>query len=169
MLVVMPEGYGFPDVADRMADQFDLAKQRSIMDSMGQILINEIVPQVERSYRVIRSLKARAIAGCSMGGAQSLYFGLHHPEIFGTVASFSGAFIMYSGGTAKWFPEVLHIPNQKLLLACGTEDFLLGSNRVTTKWLETHGAKPEVRETPGGHTWQVWRRELAHLAPSLFR
>ena len=169
MLLVMPTGYGFSEVPDRMADQFNPSKQRPLMDAMGETLLHEIIPEVERSYKVLKRANARAIAGCSMGGAQALYLGLHHPDVFGSIGSFSGAFIMYTGELASWLTKPQERWRQTLVVACGKDDFLLFSNRKAAAWLKTKGISPTVWETPGGHTWNVWRRDLIDYAPLLFK
>lgn len=169
MVVVMPLGYGFADVPDGMYDQFNPSKQRSIMDSMGETLLKEVMPQVEQNYRVLRSPAGRAVAGCSMGGAQALYLGLGHADQFGYIGSFSGAFIMYTGEIARWFPTRSPPRLQSLVVACGKDDFLLDSNRRTSQWLKSQGIFPKVWETPGGHTWNVWRRNLSEYAQILFK
>jgi enterochelin esterase family protein len=170
MLVVMPLGYGFADVPDHMADQFGGAvTQRKLMDAMGEILIQEIIPQVHKSYRVMPGPNSTAVAGCSLGGAQSVFFGLNHTDVFGYVGSLSGAFIIYGNTADSWFPKQLPSRLPKLVMACGTDDFLLRSNRYMDNWLKSKGASPTVWETPGAHTWNVWRRNLASLAPLLFR
>lgn len=169
MLIVMPLGYGFSDVPDRMSDQFNLSKQKTLMDAMGKTLFGEVIPEVERSYKVVRGAKGRAVAGCSMGGAQALYFGVNHPDDFGSIGSFSGAFIMYGGGLSTWFPKVPPLMAKGLVITCGKDDFLAGVNRSVSAWLKAKGASPATRETGGAHTWNVWRRNLIDFAQSLFK
>ena len=169
MLIVMPLGYGFANVPDRMIDQFNLSKQRPLMDAMGQTLFAEVIPAVERTYKVRRGTEGRAVAGCSMGGAQALYFGRNHPEVFGAIGSFSGAFIMYSGGVEAWMPSRIARPKQALIMACGKDDFLFATDRKVADWVKSKGAAPDIWETPGGHTWNVWRRNIVKFLPLLFR
>jgi enterochelin esterase-like enzyme len=64
-----------------------------------------------------------------------------------------------------WANQQLHL----LWIACGTEDRLNKVNRDLREWLKTKGAKVTEIETPGMHTWMVWRRNLAEFAPLLFR
>jgi enterochelin esterase family protein len=173
MLLVMPLGYGFPHAADRIGDIFNgRLDQQKISDLFGSILLEEVLPEVERTYRVNPDRQARAIAGLSMGGSQALYLGLKHRDRFAWIGSFSGAFIMFNGQFAKWFPEVNGSVNAQLRLlwlSCGTEDFLLGSNRKCKEWLQSKEVRCTAIETPGGHTWTVWRRNLTEFAPLLFQ
>ena len=172
MLVVMPLGYGFANVPDRMTDQFSLpAKQKEIMDAFFESLRRDIMPKVEAGYHVERTSRGRAIAGASMGGAQALYIGLNHPELFGWVGSFSGAIIMYGSDLSKWFSVLGPYLNAKLrLLAlyCGTADFLLTANRHMKDFLKASDVHFYQMETPGAHTWNVWRRNLIDFLNKLF-
>jgi enterochelin esterase family protein len=172
MLLVMPLGYGFSDVPDHMAEQFaGPGTQKKLMDAMDAMLVGELIPQVDRNYGVDKSARSRAIAGVSMGGSQALYFGLNHPEVFGWVGSFSGAFIMYGDQLGSWFPTLGSASKEKaqrLTISCGKEDFLLNVNRKLEAWLKPQAAPFTSVETPGGHTWNVWRRNLADFAPRLF-
>ena len=60
-------------------------------------------------------------------------------------------------------------PLRLLWIACGTEDFLTAANRKFWDWLQARQVPFTKIETPGGHTWPVWRRNLAAFAPLLFR
>jgi enterochelin esterase family protein len=107
-----------------------------------------------------------------MGGAQSLYIALNHPDRFGSVGSFSGAINWYGNNFAGYFPSLKSdsAPKLRLMwLACGTADGLIGPNRNFQSWLKDRGVPFTSKETPGGHTWMVWRRNLTELAPLLFR
>jgi enterochelin esterase family protein len=55
-----------------------------------------------------------------------------------------------------------------LWIGCGTEDFLIDANRKFRAWLTSKGVTHTTVETPGAHTWMVWRRYLAEFAPLLF-
>jgi enterochelin esterase-like enzyme len=173
MLIVMPLGYGFTNVPDRIGEQFGgPVTQRKFMDIMSRYLLDELIPQVEKDYRVTADREARAIAGVSMGGAQALYIGLNHLERFSRIGSFSGALVMYGGPFAKWFPELHGDANRQLRLlwiGCGTDDFLLGVNRKYKEWLKSTEVRCTAVETPGGHTWPVWRRNLGEFASLLFQ
>lgn len=171
MIVVMPLGYGtmemiklgwgawgHNDVRDRNFANFSAA------------LLTEVMPRVEGEYRVTKDRNARAIAGLSMGGSESLLTGLNNLDKFAWVGAFS------SGGipedVQKDFPALDATANQQLHLlwiACGTEDHLITLNRNLRAWLKTKGVKATEIETPGMHTWLVWRRNLSEFAPLLFR
>jgi 1,4-dihydroxy-2-naphthoyl-CoA synthase len=65
--------------------------------------------------------------------------------------------------------ENLNAQLRLLWIACGQQDGLIGLNRKAVNWLKSKGMKPTWVETPGGHSFTVWRRYLAELVPSLFQ
>jgi enterochelin esterase family protein len=171
MLVVTPLGYGFANAPDRVGELFQATtNQQRLMKDLAQALLDEVIPDVERNYRVSAEPSARAIAGLSMGGAQALFIGLNYRNSFAWVGSFSGAFIMYGGQYEKFFPNLEASTKPRLLwLSCGQDDFLLNSNRRCKDCLQSKGVQCMVLETPGNHAWTVWRRNLTEFAPLLFQ
>jgi enterochelin esterase-like enzyme len=88
MVMVNTLGYG---TSDGPAG----AMGASMIPTFTRALIEEVLPQVERTYHVSHDRAQRAIAGLSMGGAESLYAGLHNTDRFAYIGSFSGAFVMW--------------------------------------------------------------------------
>ena len=172
MLVVMPLGYGAPEIvapggAGRRVPNIG---QRNF-DKFTEALLKEVIPEVETSYRVEKDRNSRAITGLSMGGGESLTTGLNHLDQFAWVGSFSGAVIMAGNDYPKLFPALNSTTKSQIRLlwiACGTEDGLLDSNRKLEEWLKTKDVPVTQIETPGGHSWGVWRRNLANFLPLLF-
>ncbi len=169
MLVVMPLGYGdmkFVTSGHTVWDD-DAAIERNVT-LFSRALLTEVLPQVESDYRASKNRNDRAIAGLSMGGLESLTIGLSHPELFAWVGGFSSAAKPLENG------ERLAALNGKtanlrlLWIACGTEDHLIAPNRKFIAWLKTKEVPLIAVETPGMHTWMVWRDNLAHFAPLLF-
>jgi enterochelin esterase-like enzyme len=172
MIVVMPLGYGDYEVIRRgwgsWSDK-DLASRN--LSKFTDILLSEVMPQVEQSYRIRKDRESRAIAGLSMGGAESLLTGLNHLDQFAWIGAFSSGGIDLKEFGAE-FPDVNPGTVQKLKLlwiACGTDDNLIKTNREFKSWLKDKGVQFTDIETPGMHTWMVWRRNLAEFAPLLFR
>jgi enterochelin esterase family protein len=172
MIVVMPLGYGAPEILRRngLAPFHDPNLVKRNMDRFGEALLTEVMPQVEQDYQVSKDRNDRAIAGLSMGGAESLYVGLNHLDHFAWVGSFS------AGGLGEdynaEFPSLNSGANSQLHLlwiACGTDDRLIAPNRKFRAWLTSKGIRHTDIETPGMHTWMVWRRNLAAFAPLLFQ
>jgi enterochelin esterase family protein len=172
MIVVMPLGYGDLEVIRRgwgVWQDKDLTWRN--FTRFSDILLGEIIPQVEVSYRVKKDRESRAIAGLSMGGAESLLTGLNHLDKFAWVGAFSSGGIDNREFGAE-FTAIDGNTNKQLKLlwiACGTDDRLITVNRQFKSWLKDKGVRVTDIETPGMHTWMVWRRNLSNLAPLLFR
>jgi enterochelin esterase-like enzyme len=171
MVVVMTLGYGAPEIVNAgvrgFSDQ-DLRKRN--FDRYTEALLTEVIPQIESKYRVKKDRDSRAIAGLSMGGAESLLTGLNHLDKFSWVGAFS------SGGMTEdfnaEFPVLDSKANPKLHLlwvACGTEDRLIDINRKLREWLKSKDVNHKDIETPGMHTWMVWRHNLADYASLIFK
>jgi enterochelin esterase family protein len=171
MLVVMPLGYGAPEIVSRDGPGLSEPElRRRNYERFRDALLGEVVPEVERAYRVAGDADSRAIAGLSMGGTESLFVGLNAQDRFGWIGAFS------SGGLdedfAGVFPALGPESNSRrrlLWIACGTEDGLVDVNRKLGRWLETKGVRATLVETAGAHSWMVWRRNLATFVPLLFR
>lgn len=182
MVMVNTLGYGLP-ASTGFAGMIDPKGQRNF----GRALLEEVLPQVERAYRVSADPTSRAIAGLSMGGTQALSIGLNNADRFAWIATFSGAFSMFSEAPrgpgppkppepaelADAFPsldpETVNSRVRLLWIRCGKEDFLLETNRRTREWLTGKKVRFSYEETPGAHTWMVWRRNLIELVPLLFQ
>ncbi|HSI74050.1 MAG TPA: alpha/beta hydrolase-fold protein, partial [Fimbriimonas sp.] len=90
MLVVMPLGYGVPDFASPGSANFRNTQLVSRnYSNFSKALLSEVMPMVEKEYRASPSSKDRAIAGLSMGGAETLFVGLNNVDKFTHVAAFS--------------------------------------------------------------------------------
>lgn len=175
MIIVLPRGHV---IADR---QIDREKNNEMLE---KALVEEIIPYVDANYRVRAGRANRAIAGLSMGGGQSLRFGLRHRDLFASVIGFSAA-IRYPEATYKsMFSDLIADPAKsnsefKLLqLYCGTKDHLLDASDAFDKFLTANKIKHDYKRTeyeamwPGrrdDHTWPIWRMNLRDLAPLLFR
>ncbi|HZZ58409.1 MAG TPA: alpha/beta hydrolase-fold protein [Opitutaceae bacterium] len=172
MVVVMPLGYGQPEIVRRGRPLRHLDRNPVWDENVtrfGAALLTEVMPRVESEYHVGTDPDHRAIAGLSMGGAESLLVGLNHPETFGWIGSFSAGGL--APDYAAEFPQVNSSLNGRIRLlwiACGTEDHLLGPNRRFRAWLAQQGVAHVDIETPGMHDWMVWRANLAAFAPLLF-
>jgi enterochelin esterase family protein len=171
MIIVMPLGYGTMEMI-RLA--WNAWSHHDVRDEnfakFTQALLTEVMPKVESEYRITKDRNARAITGLSMGGSESLLTGLNHLDKFAWIGAFS------SGGIPddfrKDFPGLDAKANQEIRLlwiSCGTEDHLITVNRNLREWLKSKGVNHTDIETPGMHTWMVWRRNLAEFAGLLFR
>ena len=168
MIVVMPLGYGTMEMIRVGWGDPEVREQN--LTKFREALLTEVMPKVESEYRITKDRNSRAIAGLSMGGSESLLTGLNNLDKFAWVGAFS------AGGLPepfdKDFAGLDANANQKLHLlwiACGTEDRLITANRNLREWLKTKSIQHTDIETPGMHTWMVWRRNLAEFSGLLFR
>ena len=167
MLIVMPDGHPFrPDPTQRTDEKL----KEQLFDGD---LLREIVPLVERTYRVVPDREHRAIAGLSMGGGQSLGAGFRHNDHFAWIAGFSASLgsmfelVPAKGAAAAAFNERTRL----LWIGTGKEDYDVGvkRNRDFVERLKEAGVRHVSVETEGMHMWSVWRRYLADFMPLLFR
>ena len=140
-------------------------------------LLNEIMPQVESGFNAGNTKATRAIAGLSMGGAQTLSLATLHPEKFSYVGMFSSAiggggrgagagagYTLPTGVTKAWNDEF-----KLVWIACGQDDGLFAANAAFKQALKANGINHEDIVTSGAHSYSVWKRNLAAFTPLLFR
>lgn len=170
MLIVMPLGYGAPEVLLPNSGVFhDRAITERNFDKFREALLKEVIPRVESAYLVIKDRNSRAIAGLSMGGSESLLTGLNTLNQFAWIGAFSSGGLTEDFG--KEFPALDSKSAEQLRLlwvACGTDDHLIDINRKFRAWLASKNIKHVDIETPGQHTWMVWRRNLTDFSSLLF-
>jgi enterochelin esterase family protein len=172
MLIVMPAGH--------LTKNF-VFSQRSV-DSMFrqselfcEDLINDIIPHMEKHYRIMTGPRHRAVAGLSMGGLHTLYAAIAHPETFGYAGVFSSGFFGENGveNFEKEHADWLENPAKKNIklfwFATGKGDILVGGNtRSTVDMLKRYGFTPEYTESEGFHDWNNWRMYLYTFVQRLF-
>ena len=201
MIMVNTLGYGVPNPREGLAAV--MGEPEKQFGNFSGAVLGEVLPIVEKTYRAAKDRNSRAVAGLSMGGAETFFVGLNNIDKFAYVAGFSSAFVMLPGARGaggngagrgpgrandtpagpprpaidpavftKAFPalDAKAASRLKLLyVACGVDDGLLGSNRAFKDFLKAKGIEFKDVETPGAHTWMVWRRNLTEIAPLLFR
>jgi enterochelin esterase-like enzyme len=176
MVVVMPLGYGTLHMLDggwgvkHEGPEWEKLHDDSFT-KFHDSLLTEIIPSVERNYRVATDRTARAIAGLSMGGEQSLFFGLNGLDHFAWIGAFSSGGLKNIDFDQK-FPNVNEKTNHQLRLlwmSCGKEDQLFDSNQKLEQWLTSKGVAHTWVEQPGKHNFLMWRRALIEFAPLLFQ
>lgn len=145
-------------------------------------LFEQIIPLVERRYRVLADPSHRAIGGLSMGAFQSVEIGLAHPELFGYVLAYSGGFGALGSQPpadpvetqAPW-NQLLANPSaakknlQLLFLGCGQQETgMRAPGQRLVELLQNRGINARWADYPGGHVFSVWRNLLHESAPMLF-
>lgn len=172
MIVVMEKGY-----AARAGAAPEPKGRGFNFTAFEDVVLKDLIPLIDSTYRTVPDRGHRAIAGLSMGGAQSMQIGLGHLDTFSAVAAFSGAGKVdpktsYGGVFAD--PVALNKKLDLLYLHSGTVGLDAGIHRgakALAEMLEKGGAKNVVfRDLPGqGHEWQTWRYAFHDFAPRLFQ
>jgi enterochelin esterase-like enzyme len=165
MIVVMPNGRAQPN--DRA--EGDVFRSAPAFATFEKDLLTDLIPFVESRYPVRKDRVDRALAGLSMGGGQSLNFGLGHLDTFAWVGAFSAA-------PNTKAPEEL-VPNPaeaarmlKLLwISCGDKDGLIFVSQRTHRYLKEKSVPHVWHVEPGGHDFDVWKNDLYLFAQRIFR
>jgi len=186
MIVVMPAGHTSRTPVNAIG--------RSATDEFVEDFVKDVVPYVEKHYRVIADRSHRAIAGLSMGGNQTLHVAIPRLEQFAYVGVFSSGLLGTTAGgrgaaaapgtppaapalDEAWAQEQLATidggakkhPLTLFWFATGSDDRLMPATQATVDLFKKHGFAPVFKESGGGHTWMNWRSYLNEFAPQLFQ
>jgi enterochelin esterase-like enzyme len=166
MIVVMPNGRASKDLTARSP----FGQQSPAFAAFEQDLLKDLIPFVEKTYSVKSDRESRALAGLSMGGGQSLNFGLGNLDTFAWVGGFSSAPNTKRPADLMKDPEDAKKKLKLLYIACGDKDRLIGTSEGVHKMLEEKKVPHEYRVIAGGaHDFKVWKSDLYHFAQLLFR
>lgn len=173
MIVVMPNG---SIKTEKLLDRVPI---------FTKDLMTDIIPFVEATYNVFTDSEHKAIMGLSMGGLETLEAATIHYNDFGYVGVLSsGWWISDSWATQRGMTDnreqrVTHLKkiaadfndSVKMLYFTqgGTEDLAYENGMETLKLFDEAGIKYQYSESPGGHTWMVWRKNLNELTPLFFK
>jgi enterochelin esterase-like enzyme len=173
MVIIMPHGHTGPF---RFGTGFT--------DEFEREFVTDIMPQMEKRYRVHTDRAHRALAGLSMGGAQTLNIGIPHLEEFAYLGVYSSGIFGITGGPGgnQQQGPSFEEKNKAILddaklkgglklfwFATGKEDFLIETSRATVAMFKKHQFEVSFKETEGAHTWTNWREYLNEFAPKLFQ
>ncbi len=186
MVVVMPAGH-----TSAAGGGGGAARGTSPLDDFARDFLTDIMPYIEKNYRVLNDRPNRAIAGLSMGGSQTMNIAFLNLAKFAYIGVFSSGASLGGGGRAatpatttpaqpappSW--ETTHAADlgnpalkkgTKLVwLSTGVNDGLIANTKTTVEMLKKHGFNPVFKESPGAHTWINWRNYLIEFAPQLFQ
>jgi len=195
MIVVMPAGHvtgagaalGAPPAPAAQPPAPGAARRP---DPFVSDFVTDLMPYVEKNYRVQTDRESRAIAGLSMGGSQTLNIAIPNLEKFAYIGVFSSGILSGGRGAAPAdttsppppFGEAWEMQNlaaldnaanrrglRLLWFGTGRDDALITTTKNTVELLKKHGFTPVFLESEGGHTWLNWRDYLTQFAPQLFQ
>ena len=165
MIVVMPNGRAQKN--DR-AEGNVFASAPAFAAFEGDLL-NDVIPAIEGKYSVHSDREHRALAGLSMGGGQSLNFGLGHLDVFAWIGGFSSA--PNTKPAAELVPDPAATKRQlKLLyLSCGNKDGLIRFSQNLHNYLKEHDVPHIWHVDSHGHDAETWSKNLYYFAQHIFR
>jgi enterochelin esterase-like enzyme len=167
MIVVMPNGRAMKD--DRAGGNiFDSLKVRAF-EVFERDLLNDLIPFIEKKYPVYINRENRAIAGLSMGGGQSLNFGLGNLDKFAWVGGFSSAPNIKKPDLLIPDPDEVKKKLKLLWISCGDKDNLITFSQRTHDYLQASGVPHIYYVEPGGHDFKVWKNDLYMFSQLLFK
>lgn len=167
MIVIMPNGRAMKD--DRATGNIMASDKVEAFATFGKDLLNDLIPFIEKKYPVLTDRENRAIAGLSMGGGQSLNFGLGNLDKFAWIGGFSSA-------PNTKAPELL-VPDQEeakkklkvLWISCGDNDGLISFSQRTHDYLVEKSVPHIFYIEPGVHDFNVWKNDLYMFSQLLFK
>lgn len=166
MIVVMPNGRAMKD--DSPKDNMSPDKVQAFA-TFEKDLLDDLIPYIEENYPVIKDREQRAIAGLSIGGGQSLNFGLGHLDQFAWIGAFSPA------PNTKPPEQLLPVPEEAikklkvLWISCGDKDGLITISQRTHNYLSKNNVPHIYYIEPGVHEFKVWKNSLYLFSQLLFK
>lgn len=167
MIVVMPNGRAMKD--DRATGNVFAPEKQEAFATFEKDLLNDLIPFIEKSYPVMKDREHRAIAGLSMGGGQSLNFGLGNLDKFAWVGGFSSA--PNTKPPQELLPDPVEaIEKLKLLwLSCGDKDRLISFSKRTSDYMAENNISHTYEIYDGNHDFGVWKTSLYRFSQLLFK
>ncbi|WP_223598826.1 esterase family protein [Chryseobacterium sp. GVT01B] len=166
MIVVLPNGRAMKD--DRATGDIMAKDKVEAFAIFEKDLLNDLIPFVEKKYPAKKDRNDRAIAGLSMGGGQTLNFGLGNIDKFAWVGAFSAA--PNTKEPQKLLPDPSKAKELKLLwISCGDQDRLIPFSKRTSDYLTENKVPHIFYVEPGGHDFKVWKNDLYLFSQLLFK
>ncbi|MET0298909.1 MAG: alpha/beta hydrolase-fold protein [Flavitalea sp.] len=167
MIIVMPNGRAMKD--DRATGNIMAADKVQAFATFESDLLKDLIPFIENTYPVLVNRESRAIAGLSMGGGQSLNFGLGNLDKFAWIGGFSSA--PNTKAPEELVPDPVRAKQQLKLLwiSCGDNDGLLRFSQRTHEYLDQNEVPHIYYLEPGVHDFKVWKNGLYMFSKMLFK
>ena len=174
MLVVMANGNPTQAAArtlmipEKQADRSNPDFANAYVNS----IVKDIVPYVEKNYKVIAKPEARALSGLSMGAGHTISCTNLYPGFFQYICPLSNGIRVTDQNREEYNKQfqALKKAGYKLYwIGCGDSDFLIESARQLDATLTENGLEHTFFVNSGGHTWSNWRIYLNNFAPKLFK
>ena len=168
MIVVMPNGRAMKD--DSAGGNVMAPEKVEAFAAFEKDLLNDLIPFIEKKYRVLKNSENRAIAGLSMGGGQSLNFGLGNLDKFAWVGGFSSA--PNTKAPQELIPNVEDAKNKLKLIwiSCGDKDWLIPFSHRLHNNLSENEIEHVYRIIPDGrHDFKAWKEDLYNFTQLLFK
>ena len=167
MIVVMPNGRAMKD--DRaVGNIFDSAKVQAFA-TFEKDLLNDLIPYIEKNFPVMKDSESRAIAGLSMGGGQSLNFGLGNLDKFAWIGGFSSAPNTKTPEQLIPNPEETKKKLKLLWISCGASDNLIMFSKRTHDYLVKNNIPHIYYIEPEVHDFKVWKNGLYMFSQLIFK
>lgn len=167
MIVVLPNGRAMKN--DRATGNIMAPDKVAAFATFEKDLLNDLIPYIQKHFPVYTDRLHCAIAGLSMGGGQSLNFGLENLNTFAWIGSFSAA------PNTKTPEELVPDPAKaiselKLLwISCGASDGLINFSKRTHDYLVENKVPHIYYIEPGVHEWKVWKNGLYMFSQLIFK
>lgn len=167
MIVVMPNGRAMKD--DRAIGNIFEKDKVEAFATFEKDLLNDLIPFVEKKYATLTDREHRAIAGLSMGGGQSLNFGLGNLDRFAWVGGFSSAPNTKAPQELVPDPEAARKQLKLLWISCGDNDGLITFSKRTHDYLYEKNVPHVYYVESGVHDFKVWKNGLYMFSQFLFK
>jgi len=167
MIVVLPNGRAMKD--DRATGNIMAPDKVQAFATFEKDLLNDLIPFIEHQYPVLADREHRAIAGLSMGGGQSLNFGLGNLDVFAWVGSFSAAPNTKTPQELVPDPEKTRKLLKLLWISCGASDGLIMFSKRTNDYLTEKKVPHIYYIEPGVHDFKVWKNGLYMFSQLIFK
>jgi enterochelin esterase-like enzyme len=167
MIVIMPNGRAMKD--DRATGNIMAPDKVEAFATFEKDLLNDLIPYIEKNFPVIKDREHRAIAGLSMGGGQSLNFGLGNLDIFAWIGGFSSAPNTKPPEQLLPDPEKARKMLRLLWISCGDNDGLITFSQRTHNYLIANNVPHIYYIEPGVHDFKVWKNSLYMFSQLIFK